>query len=65
MWAGRCPSALGRGRDAAHRIPTAASAAPAETEEAGARPPCYKELWIAPSPSRLVNDKRVFVEEHR
>ena len=30
-----------------------------------ARPPCYKEVWRAPDSSRLIKDKRAFVEQHR
>ena len=42
-----------------------ASAAPVEASEATTRPTCYKEVWIPPNPSRLIKDKRAFIEEHR
>lgn len=29
------------------------------------RPPCYREVWQAPKPSKLIRDKRAFEEEHR
>ena len=35
------------------------------TVAAGPRPPCYQEVWIPPSPSQLIKDKRAFLEEHR
>ena len=63
-WAGRCPrSALSPGRGGA--CIAQAAAAPAETEEAGIRPACYQEVFVAPNPSRLIKDKRAFIEEHR
>jgi hypothetical protein len=51
-----------------HSSKLRAVSSPASTDAnlaAGPRPPCYQEVWIPPSPSQLIKDKRAFLEEHR
>lgn len=43
----------------------AAANAAVELDTPSPRPPTYQEVWVAPNPSKLVKDKRAFVEEHR
>lgn len=60
----RCVPSLGRCDG--HRVRAVSGAASIEiSQAAGPRPPCFQEVWIAPNPSRLIKDKRAFLEEHR
>jgi hypothetical protein len=61
-WAGRSSVAAARPPSRIHAIPSATTV---EAPDPTARPPCYQEVWLAPEPSRLVKDKRAFLEQHR
>ena len=46
------------------KIHASAGTADAPAAESS-RPPCFQEVWPAPEQSRLIKDKRAFLEEHR
>ena len=48
------------------KVHASASMAPTDAPKMDSpRPPCYQQVWMAPEPSRVIKDKRAFLEEHR